>query len=120
MDTVTYPEPRTVDFVNHYFIPVRVNTSLPGPLPARFAIQYTPTQILLDGDGKEQDRTVGFKPPEQFVPSMLLEIGKSFFNHNEFSKALAIFNKILSDYSRSPSAVTANDLKQVCLTKGAG
>ena len=120
MDTVTYPEPRIVDFVNRYLIPVRVNTGSPGPLPARFAIQYTPTLVLLDDDGKEQHRSVGFEPPEQFVPSMLLEIGKSFFNHNQFSKALAIFDKILSDYPRSSSAVTANDLKQACLSKGAG
>ena len=120
MDTVTYPEPRTVAFVNSYLIPVRVNTNSPGPLPPRFAIQYTPTQVLLDDDGKEQHRSVGFQHPEEFIASLLLGIGRALFNRNQFSKALAIFNKLLSEHPRSSSAVTANDLKNVCLSKGAG
>jgi len=120
MDTVTYPDRRTIDFVNRYLIPLRVNTGSPGPLPTRFAIQYTPTLILLDDEGKEQDRSVGFQPTDQFIASMLLSIGKSFFNHNEFSKALPIFNRIISEFPGTLTAVTANDLKQVCLSKGAG
>ncbi|MBI4961679.1 MAG: hypothetical protein HY913_00230 [Desulfomonile tiedjei] len=119
MDTVTYPEPRTVQFVNQYLIPLRVNAHSPDPLPVKFAIQYTPTQVLLDDEGKEQHRSVGFQPPEEFVASMLLGIGKSLFNHNQFSKALAIFNKLLSEHPRSSFAVTANDLKNACLSKGA-
>jgi thioredoxin-related protein len=120
MDTVTYPEPRTVEFVTHYLIPVRVNTGSQSPLPARFAIQYTPTQVLLDGDGKEHHRSVGFLPPEEFIASLLLGIGKAYFNHNQFSKALRFFEKLLSEHPRSQSAVTANDLRKVCLNKGAG
>jgi hypothetical protein len=119
MDTVTYPEPRTVAFVNHYLIPLRVNTNSPGPLPARFAIQYTPTQALLDDDGHEHHRSVGFQPPEEFIASLLLGIGKAFFNHNQFAKALAMFDKVLSEHPRSSSAVIANDLKKVCLSKRA-
>jgi len=119
MDTVTYPEPRTIDFVNGYLIPLRVNTNSPGPLPANFAIQYTPTQVLVDSDGKEHHRSVGFQPPEEFIASLLLGIGKAWFNHNQFSKALSMFNKVISGHPRSSSAVTATDLKNVCLSKGA-
>jgi thioredoxin-related protein len=112
MDTVTYPNPRTVEFVNRYMIAMRAYTNSLPPWATRFMIQYTPTVLTLDGDGKEQHRTVGFLPPEEFIPSLMLGIGKAHFDATEFSKARAILEWLLTEFPRSQAAPAASDLKR--------
>ncbi len=112
MDTVTYPNARTVEFVNRYMIAVRAYTNSLPPWAAHFVIQYTPTILTLDGDGKEHHRTVGFLPPEEFIPSLMLGIGKAHFEAKEFEKARAILQWLLSEFPRSQAAPIASDLKR--------
>jgi len=119
MDAVTYPDPRTVEFVNRHLIALRVSTGSAGPLPGRFNVKYTPTIVIVDEDGREHDRVVGFLPPEEFVPSIALGIGKALFNRGECGRAVGIFDGILSDYPGSKSRQTAQDLRQACLARGA-
>jgi len=120
MDTVTYPDPRTVDLLTLYMIAVRVNTSSSDPLLRRFPIQYTPTEIVLDADGIERHRTVGFHPPEEFIPELLLGIGKAAVHAGRYSRALALLDKVLLNYPSSKASSEARQLRQICLSKGAG
>ncbi len=112
MDTVTYPNPRTVEFVHRYMVPLRAYTNSLAAWATRFVIQYTPTVITLDGDGKEHHRTVGFLPPEEFIPSLMLGIGKAHFDASNFTKARAILEWLLTEFPRSQSASGASDLKR--------
>lgn len=100
-------------------IPLGVNVSGGRDLALEFQIKYTPTTVLLDGNGKEHHRAVGFEPPEEFVPSLMLGVGKSYFDDNRFDKALAVFQRLLAEYPRSKAASTAAGLRDVCLKKGA-
>ena len=120
MDTVTYPDPKTVHFVLDSLIPVGVNVSGGRDLALEFQIKYTPTTVLLDDDGKEHHRSVGFEPPEEFVPSLMLGRGKSYFDNDHFDMALSVFRRLLEEYPRSKAASTAAALRDVCLKKGAG
>jgi hypothetical protein len=120
MDAVTYPDPRVVDFISQHMIAVRVNTSSSDPLLRRFPFQYTPTEIVLDGDGMERHRTVGFHPPEEFIPELMLGIAQALVHSGNFSQALAYLDKILLNYSASRASSQARQLRQVCLSKGAG
>lgn len=119
MDAVTYPDPKTVHFVREALIPVGVNVSGGRGAAMNFQIQYTPTTVLLDDDGKEHHRVVGFEPPEEFVPSLMLAVGKSHFDNNRFDKALSVFQRLLAEYPRSKAASTAAALRDVCLKKSA-
>ncbi len=111
MDTVTYPNTRTAEFVNRYMIALRAHTTSLATWATRFVIQYTPTVITLDDDGKEHHRTVGFLPPEEFIPSLMLGIGKSHFESKQFTKAKAMLEWLLIEYPRSQAASAASDLK---------
>jgi len=119
MDAVTYPDPRTIEFVNRRLIALRVSASSAGPLPGRFNVKYTPTVVIVGEDGREHDRVVGFQPPEEFIPSIALGIGKALFNRGECGRAVDIFEGILADYPRSKSRQIAQDLRQACLAGGA-
>jgi hypothetical protein len=114
MDTVTYPDPRTVDFVSKFLIAFRVSTEMWGRLAGSYGIQYTPTVLTVDGDAREHHRSVGFLPPDEFVPSLMLGSGKMYLNNRSIRMALTMFEKILLAYPRSGFAAEAARLKQTC------
>jgi len=79
MDAVTYPNDGVIEFIQKHMIPLRVAFDA-KPLSIDFNIKWTPTLIILDADRKEHQRTVGFLPPEELIPSLMLGIAKSHFD----------------------------------------
>ena len=75
---------------------------------------WTPTLVTLDIDGKEHHRTVGFLPPEEIIPSLLLGKAKVHFDHDEFQVALKSLEALLKDYPKSGAAPEAIFLRGVC------
>jgi hypothetical protein len=110
LDTVTYPDSRTVDFVTKYMTPLRVYTNSLPAWANRFGIQYTPTVVTLDGEGMEHHRTVGFLPPEEFVPSLMLGIAKTHMDARRQAQARAMLEWLLLAYPGSQAATTATQL----------
>ena len=120
MDTVTYSDSRTVEFVNRFVIPFRANTQLFGNLAGSYGIQYTPTVLTLDGDGREHNRTVGFMDAKEFIPSLMLGVGKTDFSNNLIKRAIAMLDMLLIEYPMSRVAAEATKLKQEWLKQQAG
>ncbi len=116
MAAVTYPDTKVVGFINETMIPLQVRSDA-QPIAADFNVKWTPTIITLDSNGKEHHRTVGFLAPEELIPSLLLGIAKVYFDADQFDKAMANLNKILSEYSESASSSEAIYLMGVCLYK---
>lgn len=87
------------------------------PLARDFNLQWTPTLITLDSDGKEHHRTVGFLPPEELVPSVWLGIAKCHFDAGRFQEAISALDRILQDHSRSEAAAEAIYWRGVALYK---
>ena len=112
MDAVTYPNDDVIEFIQKNMIPLRVAFDA-QPLATEFNLKWTPTLITLDPEGKEHQRTVGFLPPEELIPSLLLGIAKSYFDRERFSEALSTLDKILTEYPKSDSAPEALYLKGV-------
>jgi len=103
MDAVAYIDPAVISFINESFVAVRVQASDPvfGP---RYRVKWTPTLILMNSKGAEKYRTLGFYPPEELVPSLLLGMGKAFFDEPDRPQASRCFSRILDEYPRSPQA----------------
>lgn len=118
MDTVTYPQPSVIDLVTQTVIPVRVPFDS-QPLSTQFNVQWTPTLITLDPEGKEHHRTVGFLPPEEFIPSVLLGVAKCAFDSGALGIALAHLERILADHPNSSCAPEAVYLRGVSRFKTA-
>ncbi|MDO8141271.1 MAG: tetratricopeptide repeat protein [Candidatus Brocadiales bacterium] len=116
MDTVSYPNKNVTEFIKDSVIPLRVRYDT-QPIATDFSIKWTPTLVILDTDGKEHHRTVGFLSPEELIPLLLLGIAKVHFDLNAFKDALSRLEKILSDFPKSGSAPEAIYLKGVCLYK---
>lgn len=111
MGAVTYPNEKVADFVTSRLVPLQVPSD--SSLAADFKVKWTPTIIVLDFYGREHHRTVGFFPPEEFIPSLLLGMGKVDFDTDQFNDGILHFDALLKEYPRSAAAPEAIYLRGV-------
>lgn len=116
MGAVTYPNEKVVEFIERHMIPVQV-LSDSQPLATNFNIQWTPTVITLDEEGKEHQRTVGFLSPEEIIPSLMLGIAKCHFDRKMLTEAIAMIEEIVKGYPKSDAAPEAVFMQGVALYK---
>ncbi|OGP76259.1 MAG: hypothetical protein A2V86_12485 [Deltaproteobacteria bacterium RBG_16_49_23] len=116
MGAVTYPNERVVEFIKRHMVPIQVLFDS-QPLATNFNIQWTPTVITLDEEGKEHHRTIGFLSPEEFIPSLMLGVAKCHFDRERFSEAIAMIEETLKDYPKSDAAPEAVYMQGVALYK---
>lgn len=114
MNAVAFPDPAVVDFVANNLIPVRVPADDPllGP---RYKVKWTPTLLILDAEGIEHYRSLGFYPPEELIPSLWMGMGKEKFNLPDRPAASICFEQILANYpasSLAPEAVYLNGVSR--------
>ncbi len=73
----------------------------------RYSVKWTPTIIILDADGDEHHRFIGFLQPEDFIAQMTLGKGKLAFNLDNFDQAIQCFQEILVGYPKTDAAPEA-------------
>jgi len=61
MDAVTYPNAKVIDFLQDKVIPLQL-TSNAKPESDDYNVKWTPHLAILDADGKEHHRSLGFCP----------------------------------------------------------
>lgn len=94
-----------------YMVPVQVQSD--SPLAEEYRVTWTPTLIVLDFYGREHHRTVGYLPPEELIPAMLLGMGKIDLDVDQFNDAILHFNTLLKEYPDSFAAPEAAYLQGV-------
>ncbi len=119
MDTVSYPDTKVSEFISASVIPLRLAFDA-QPYSTDFNVKWTPTLVTADWTGKEHHRTVGFLPPEELIPSVMLGIAKIHFDLDLFDGAIPILDRILAEYPRSSAAPEAIFLRGVAGYKGTG
>ena len=112
MDAVAYTDQAVVSFITENLIPVRIPAGDPD-LGPRFRVKWTPTLLILDTAGEEQYRTLGFYPPNDLIPSLLLGMGKALFNLPDRPAACDCFARIIAEYPASGMASEAVYLQGV-------
>jgi outer membrane protein assembly factor BamD (BamD/ComL family) len=73
----------------------------------RYSVKWTPTIIILDAEGDEHHRFIGFLQPEDFIAQMTLGRGKLAFNLDNFDQAIQSFQEILVGYPKTDAAPEA-------------
>ncbi len=106
MDAVTYPDEGVIEYINANLIPLRLMHD-DKRHAADYKIKWTPTLIVLDTDGHESHRTVGFLAPDELIPALQLGVGKADFEGGRFDRAIAAFDQLLGDHARSSAAPEA-------------
>lgn len=116
MGAVSYPESKTSDFIRNNFVPVQLKYDA-KPESDIYNVRWTPTILILDWDGHEHHRSMGFLPPDDFVPELMLGLGKTGFDYDSFDLAIDCFNRILEEYPHSKVAPEAFYMRGVSLYK---
>ncbi|GFO59289.1 hypothetical protein GMST_16140 [Geomonas silvestris] len=112
MDAVSFPDESVENFISDRMVPLRVEVAARN-LASDFRVVWTPTIITLDYYGKEHQRTLGFLPPQELVPSLLLGIGKVALEQDLFSEAVIQFSTLLNGCPESDVAAEAVYLRGV-------
>jgi thioredoxin-related protein len=109
---VTYQDVHVVDFISQNLIAMRLQANDLPSWARSYTIEYTPTVLIVDEKGKELHRTVGFLPPQEFIPNLMFGIAKTFHEAGSSKKAKAVLQRLLSEYPASKIAPQANDLNR--------
>ena len=112
MDAVAYPDPAVIEFINNNIIPLRIPSNDPE-LGPDYHIKWTPSLLILDRFGLEHYRMLGFFWPQELIPSLLLGMGKAYFDRPARREAIAFFDRIIVEYPQSFQVPEAIYLKGV-------
>jgi hypothetical protein len=93
--------------VENNFIPLQIDFNKNKVLVKRYSIKWTPTVVILDQDGEEHHRFVGYLPPEDFIAQIILGKGKTEFDLDHFEQAMQRFQEILVQWSKADAAPEA-------------
>ncbi|MGW8194954.1 MAG: tetratricopeptide repeat protein [Desulforhopalus sp.] len=116
MDAVTYPNEKVTDFIKENFIALRIASS-EEPYAANYMVKWTPRIIVLDSVGLVHQSSVGFLPPEDFIPSLLMGLAKSAFDLDNVEECKKHLEHVLEEYPESISAPEAVYLRGVSAYK---
>jgi len=82
-------------------VPVRVNKEKQIDLFKKYTITWTPTIVILDGEGKEHFRFTGFLPPSELCAAIILEGAKTELDLHNYDLAIKCCNEVIGKYKGS-------------------
>lgn len=91
---------------------MRAPTSSMPPWAQKYPIEYTPTVLVLDDEGREHHRNVGFVPPREFIADMLLGMAKAAKAKGLTAQAKTYLDKLSREYQGTKADNQAGELKR--------
>lgn len=119
MDAVTYPHQVVKDFIEKRLVPLKIHFK-EKPHASDFNVEWTPTLLILDGEGREHHRSVGYQPPEEMLAFMLFGMGKLYFNDEDYGLAIQHLDELLAKYPKTNPAAEAVYYRGVARFKKTG
>jgi Thioredoxin-like domain len=107
MDTITYPEYGVQEFVRDHFTPVRLDVHHAAEAVRRYNQIWTPTLLVLNEEGVEVHRTVGYLPPEEFRAELSLGLGKYHLVRGAMQNAIVHLRETVTHFPETWAAPEA-------------
>jgi len=70
METGTFLQEKVIEYVSQNFIPLKYESGRDAEQFMRFNIRGTPTFLVLDSDGNETLRILGYYDPDAFITQL--------------------------------------------------
>lgn len=114
-----YPDPEVAGFISDHFIPVRQHVKTHPGAMERFDVQWTPTILVMDANGRERHRIEGFLEKGPFLAQLKLGFAKVAFAGQKFDEAERLFEEVVNagDNDTAPEAAYWSGVSQY---KGSG
>ncbi len=90
------------------------------PFAAEYGVTWTPSLLALDPEGRAHRRDVGFLPPEEFTPFLLLGCAGVYFDGDKFEHATPLLDTLLAHHAQSAYAPEARFLLGMTAFKASG
>jgi TolA-binding protein len=94
-------------FISTNLTPVRLHVKKQPEAMERFGVNWTPTVLIVDSDGKEQYRIEGFLPVEDFLGQLQLGYGHAQFGKKNFADAERQFRDVVEKFPNTDAAAEA-------------
>jgi hypothetical protein len=103
MNTGPYSDEKVQKFLEEQFVPLRSPCFWDKPTEPmkRYGVTWTPTFLVLDPDGKEHHRFVGYVPSDDLFAQLGTGIGKLHFDSDRLDDAITQFRTVID---RHPNA----------------
>lgn len=118
--STTFTDPDVVELLDRDFVMTSFLVTEAQDLTARYAVEWTPTFLIADQDGKELERWVGYLPPADFIAQIHLSEGLAAFHRNRFKDAEEAFSWIIDNKPDADVAPEARYYLGVSLYKETG
>ena len=117
-----YPDPRVTRFITEQLRPVRVHVKDDAEawktVGQELGVQWTPTVLIVGGDGKEHHRIEGFLPADEFLAQLMIGLAKAAFSAGRFDDAERRYRDVLEQLPETESAAEAQYWSGVSRYKG--
>ncbi len=90
-----------------HLVPVKVHIKKNREGFRRFLAKWTPTLMIVDGDGRELFRTEGYLPPHDFLAQLMVGYGRALFLKNKPSDAHQVFREVADRFADTDFAPEA-------------
>jgi TolA-binding protein len=94
-------------FINESFIPLEAHVKEHPAYFHRFDANWTPTVLILDGNGKERWRIEGYLPRDEFRAQLEMGLARVAFMRKQWADAERRYAEVLERYPDSKAAPEA-------------
>jgi TolA-binding protein len=95
------------NFITESFIPLEAHVKEHPAYFHRFDANWTPTVIILDGNGKERWRIEGYLPRDEFRAQLEMGLARVAFMRKQWADAERRYAEVLERYPDSKAAPEA-------------
>ena len=67
METVTFLKENVQDYINNNFVAIKYNSGPDAEQFRRFDVRMTPSYVVLDAEGNEIGRVIGYQNADEFI-----------------------------------------------------
>ncbi len=71
MDTVVFTDSNAIDFFTNEMLLVKIDCDVDTLTKKHYRVSGYPTTVLIDKNGEDIDRVIGFKPAEEFMQKLV-------------------------------------------------
>lgn len=87
LDKKTFVDERIINYLNEYFIPVKVNSDKNRNVAQKYQVRNLPVMWILNKDGEPIGQQPGFMPPEKLLP-ILQFVGTNSYKKMKYKEFL--------------------------------
>lgn len=102
-----YPRDDVESFITEQFVPTKIHMAEQPREFARFGAIWTPTLAVLDPDGEEHYRFVGYLPADEFLGRLGLGLGHRAARRKRWEEAEERFQGVVDEHPDTDAAPEA-------------